>query len=278
MAVNVSSDNRGQWGSKFGFIMAAAGSAVGLGNIWRFPYIVGEGGGAAFGNLEEMWLQFDLGKLQRPDLGDRASKRIINMVQLGRALADNIGANEEPLDPPIKSLFVYNSDPANCAPNSLNVRKGLARDDLFVAVHDTFWTDTCSYADIVLPADTQLEHMDLHAAYGNYYFGISEAVIEPLGESVCNTELFRMLAKKMGYVKEGDNSFTQTDEEMVRDILIDGDFNPLMEGIDYEDFKENGWVRASTESKRRDFLNIGWPTDSGKIQIWSETLKNEGQR
>ncbi len=48
MAVNVSSDNRGQWGSKFGFIMAAAGSAVGLGNIWRFPYITGENGGGAF--------------------------------------------------------------------------------------------------------------------------------------------------------------------------------------------------------------------------------------
>ena len=96
----------------------------------------------------------DLGKLQRPDLGNRAEKRVVNMVQIGRALADNIGVDGEQLDPPIKSLFVYNSDIANCTPNSGNVRKGMSRDDLFVAVHETFWTDSCMYADIVLPADT----------------------------------------------------------------------------------------------------------------------------
>ena len=233
-------------------------------------------GGAAFGTLEEMWLKFPLGKLQRPDLGNRAEKRIVNMVQIGRALADDIGANEEKLDPPIKHLFVYNSDPANCAPNSNNVRKGLMRDDLFVAVHDTFWTDTCKYADIVLPADTQFERADLHAAYGHYYFNMNKPIIEPLGESVRNTEMFRMLAKKMGYVTEDDNAFTQTDEDMMREIVDDTD-NPLMEGITYEQLEKNGWARASVESTRRDFLNVGWPTESGKIEIYSKTLADQGQ-
>lgn len=239
---------------------------------WREP-----NGGAAFGTLEEMWLQFDLAKLQRPDLGNRAEKRVVNMVQIGRALADHIGVDDEPLDPPIKSIFVYNSDPANCAPNSGNVRRGLMRDDLFVAVHDTFWTDTCNYADVVLPADTQFERMDLHAAYGHWHFNLNKAVIEPLGESCANTELFRRMAQKMGYVEESDNAFTQTDEEMIRDILFDEEVNPLMEGVTYEEMEKNGWARASDKSKRRDFLNIGWPTASKKIEIFSQTLADEGQ-
>ena len=239
---------------------------------WREP-----NGGAAFGTLEEMWLQFNLAKLQRPDLGNRPEKRVVNMVQIGRALADNIGVDDEQLDPPIKSIFVYNSDPANCAPNSGNVRRGLMRDDLFVAVHDTFWTDTCNYADVVLPADTQLERMDLHAAYGHWHFNLNKAVIEPLGESCANTELFRRMAQKMGYVEEDDNAFTQTDEEMIRDILFDEEVNPLMEGITYEQLEKNGWARASDKSKRRDFLNIGWPTASKKIEIFSQTLADEGQ-
>lgn len=233
-------------------------------------------GGAAFGTFEEMWLYFPLAKLQRPDLGDRSKSRMVNMVQIGHALADNTGADGKPLNPPIKSLFVYNSDVANCAPNTNNVRKGLMRDDLFVAVHETFWTDSCDYADIVLPADTQLEREDLHAAYGHYMFNYNKPVIEPVGESVRNTELFRILAQRMGYVQDGDNAFTQTDEEMIREI-IDEKANPLLEGVTFEQFKENGWVRATKDSERRNFLKVGWPTESRKIEIWSNALKNQGQ-
>ncbi|MGU9977500.1 MAG: molybdopterin-containing oxidoreductase family protein [Candidatus Oxydemutatoraceae bacterium WSBS_2016_MAG_OTU14] len=233
-------------------------------------------GGVAFGTLEEMWLKFPLEKLQRPDLGDRANKRIVNMVQIGRALAEDIGAYDEPLTPPIKMMFVYNSDPANCAPNSNNVRKGMMRDDLFIAVHDTFWTDSCNYADIVLPADSQFERMDLHAAYGHYMFNLSKKVIEPIGESVRNTELFRMMAEKMGYVEDSDNAFTQSDEEMIREI-IDPESNPLMEGVTYEKLEENGWVKGNVDAERRNYIKNGWPTDSGKIEIFSQTLADKGQ-
>jgi anaerobic selenocysteine-containing dehydrogenase len=231
-------------------------------------------GGVAFGQLEEMWLKFPVAKLQRPDLGNRAESRIINMVQLGRALADNIGVDGEPMDPPIKSMFVYNSDPANCCPNTTAVRRGMMRDDLFVAVHDTFWTDSCLYADIVLPADTQLEREDIHAAYGNWYFSYNKPIIKPLGESVRNTELFRMLAQRMGYVEPGDNAFTQTDEEMVREA-IDPESHDLMEGMSYEKIKENGWWRGNTDNSKRDFLNSGWPTPSKKIEILCEALTQE---
>ena len=237
---------------------------------WREPC-----GGSCFGNLEEMWFRCMTDKLHRPDLGER--KRAINMVQIGRALADDIDADGNKMDPPIKSIFIYNSDPANCAPNTNNVRKGLMRDDLFVAVHETFWTDTCQYADIVIPADTQLERMDMVATYGNWYFTMNKPVIEPLGESVRNSELFRMLAKKMGYVEEGDNAFTQTDEEIIRDVLCDeGESNLLMEDIKYEDFDNVGFVRANTATESRNFMKNGWPTPSGKIDIWCEALKEEG--
>ena len=238
-------------------------------------------GGVAFGQLEEMWLRFDLGKLHRPDLGNRAEKRIVNMVQSGRALADNIGDDGAQLDPPIKTLFVYNSDIANCTPNSGNVRKGMMRDDLFITVHETFWTDSCMYADIILPADTALERTDCHWAYGSWFLGINKPVIEPLGESINNTELFRMLADKMGYVDSTDNAFTQTDEEIIKDILLEAEnedgerFNCLTEGIDYDDVVKNGWARASTGSKRRDFLKNGWPTPSGKIEIKCEAITAE---
>ena len=238
-------------------------------------------GGVAFGQLEEMWLRFDLGKLHRPDLGNRAEKRIVNMVQIGRALADNIGDDGAQLDPPIKTLFVYNSDIANCTPNSGNVRKGMMRDDLFITVHETFWTDSCMYADIILPADTALERTDCHWAYGSWFLGINKPVIEPLGESINNTELFRMLADKMGYVDSTDNAFTQTDEEIIKDILLEAEnedgerFNCLTEGIDYDDVVKNGWARASTGSKRRDFLKNGWPTPSGKIEIKCEAITAE---
>ncbi len=232
-------------------------------------------GGACFGNLEEMWFRCMTDDLHRPDLGER--KRTINMVQIGRALSEDIDADGNKMDPPIKSIFVYNSDPANCAPNTNAVRKGLMRDDLFVAVHETFWTDTCQYADVVIPADTQLERMDMVATYGNWYFTMNKPVIEPLGESVCNSELFRKLADKMGYVEEGDNAFTQTDEEIVRDVLCDqGKSNLLMEGIKYEDFENKGFVRANTATESRNFMKNGWPTPSGKIDIWCDALKEEG--
>ena len=234
-------------------------------------------GGAGFGRVEESFEQFFTEEFQRANLGDRASKRVINMVQMGRALADNIGVDELPLDPPIKCLFVYNADPANCVPNSNNMRKGLMRDDLFSVVHDTFWTDSTDYADIVLPADTQLERADFHVSYGYYYYGMNLPVIEPLGESVSNSTLFRRLAKAMDYVESSDSAFTQTDEEIIRDVLIDGERVPLLEGITYDDMKTNGWAVGKFDSPRRNYMKIGWPTKDGKIQLYSDDLKALGQ-
>ena len=118
--------------------------------------------------------------------------RTLNMSQLGRILTDAT------LDPPVKALFVYNSNPAAVAPEQDAVRRGLAREDLFVVVHEQFQTDTADFADILLPATTTLEHYDIHKAYGHLYVSLSRPAIAPLGEALPNTELFRRLAARMG--------------------------------------------------------------------------------
>ena len=209
----------------------------------------------------------DLRKLQRTDLLAGRKPRTINMIQLGNAL------NDPDLSPPVKALFCWNADPANCVPDTIAARKGLAREDLFTVVHDTFWSDTTSYADIVLPADTALEHVDLLAAYGNYYFSLSEQAIAKQGESLDNQEMFRRLARAMGY---DEPCFLQSDEDMIRE-LIDPEVNPLFEGVSFEQLQRNGWARANTDSPRRLGVNSGkWPTPSGKIEIYSETLRDLG--
>ena len=207
----------------------------------------------------------DMAKFQRTDLLAGRKPRTFNMIQLGKAL------NEA--QPPVRALFVWNSDPANCVPDTVDARKGMAREDLFTVVHDTFFTDSADYADILLPADTALERMDLLAAYGSYYFGLSQPAIEKLGESLDNGELFRRLARKMGYEEA---CFSQTDEEMLEEI-IDPEFNPLFEGVTLELLREQGWARAAVDSPRRKGVNSGkWPTPSGKIEIYSEAMEKKG--
>jgi anaerobic selenocysteine-containing dehydrogenase len=207
----------------------------------------------------------DMAKFQRTDLLAGRKPRTFNMIQLGKAL------NEARL--PVRALFVWNSDPANCVPDTVDARKGMARDDLFTVVHDTFFTDSADYADILLPADTALERMDLLAAYGTYYFGLSQPAIEKLGESLDNGELFRRLARKMGY---DEPCFSETDEEML-EAIIDPDFNPLFEGVTLELLRERGWARAAVDSPRRKGVNSGkWPTPSGRIEIYSETMEKRG--
>jgi anaerobic selenocysteine-containing dehydrogenase len=191
-------------------------------------------------------------------------------------LTDDIGWEGQILDPPIKCLFVYNSDPANCVPNSGNMRRGMMRDDLFTVVHDTMWTDSCDYADIVLPADTQFERTDFHGAYGYYHYAMNRPVIAPLGESVSNAELFRRLARHMGYIDSSDNAFTQTDEEIIREHFLDGSKNALVDGITFDHLIENGWALANYDHPARRYLELGWPTADGKIQIWSDALAAEG--
>ncbi|HKW27617.1 MAG TPA: molybdopterin-dependent oxidoreductase [Terriglobales bacterium] len=185
---------------------------------------------------------FQLNKdgLQRPDLMYKSPlslpARTINMVELGKALT-------ELNDPPVKALFVYNSNPAAVAPNHNLVVRGLIRPDLFTVVHEQFFTDTTDYADIVLPATTFLEHKDLQAAYGHYYLQVSQQAIEPLGECRSNVETFRALAQRMGFEEE---CFRESVDAMIDGALQSP--NPWMQGIDRQRLEREGNIRLNFEN------------------------------
>jgi len=158
--------------------------------------------------------------LERTDLMQSSlgrDARTINMVELGQAL--NV-VN----DPPVKALFVYNSNPAAVCPNHNDVVRGLLRSDLFTVVHEQFFTDTTDYADIVLPATTFFEHKELQSAYGHYYLQASNQAIEPLGECRSNVDLFRALAKRMGFEEE---CFQDSVEDMMDKALASS--NPWLQ-------------------------------------------------
>lgn len=139
----------------------------------------------------------------------KTDTRLVPMIRLGEALTDESDAK-------IRCLYVYSSNPAITSPNQDLVRKGLARDDLFMVVHERFLTDTAKYADIVLPATTSLEHNDIYSSYGHYSLGVGYKVIDPIGESKSNWDTIRLLAKAMGYT---DAFFDKTERELIEEIV-----------------------------------------------------------
>ena len=201
--------------------------------------------------------------LERPDLIP-AGTRTINMTELGNALT-------ELSDPPVKGLFVYNSNPASIAPDLERVRSGLQRDDLFTVVHEQFYTDTTRYADIILPATTQLEHVDLHKAYGHFYMGWNSRAIEPLGEATPNTEVFRRLAAKMGF----DEPCFKDDDEMIARQALDVD-HAALDGITLESLQEHGWQRLNVPRPWAPFAQGNFFTPSGKCELYSEQMARDG--
>jgi anaerobic selenocysteine-containing dehydrogenase len=233
--------------------------------------------------------------LKRPDLMQSSlgrEARTLNMVELGRVL-------NEVNDPPVKALFVYNSNPAAVCPDHNAVVRGLLRPDLFTVVHEQFFTDTTDYADIVLPATTFFEHKDLQKSYGHYFLQVSNQAIAPLGECRSNVELFRSLAEKMGFEEE---CFRESVDEMI-DVALDSN-DPWMKGMS-RGRMEKGPVRLNlqasgsrpsvaelrsagqpgaavptcSEENAEAFLPFahgGFRTPSGKAELYSEALKAQG--
>jgi len=204
----------------------------------------------------------DAKALERPDL-IAGSPRTINMSAIGDALTS--------AEPPVNAIFVYNSNPLAVAPESAKVVQGFAREDLFVVVHDLFQTDTADYADILLPATSQLEHFDVHNSYGHLYVQVNQPSIEPLGEAVCNTELFRRLAARMGF---DEPCFLETDEQMARAAFRRDD--PRMRGLEFETLMREGFKRLNVAADYAPFAQGNFPTRSGKCEFWSDTLRERG--
>jgi len=227
---------------------------------------------------------FNSAELKRPDLMNVAlgrAARTLNMVELGRVL-------NKVNDPPVKALFVYNSNPAAVCPNHQAVIRGLMRPDLFTVVHEQFFTDTTDYADIVLPATTFFEHKDLQKGYGHYYLQVSNQAIDPMGECRSNVELFHGLAERMGFE---DDCFRESVDEMIDSALRSDD--PWMDGMSRE-LLERGHVRMNfgknphvsrqqgevghpvTFEPFLPFAHGGFRTPSGKAELYCEALKAQG--
>jgi anaerobic selenocysteine-containing dehydrogenase len=260
-----------------------AGGGMAVRAITCLPALVGAWRDAAGGALLSTSGTFGINAqaLERLDLIWN-NPRTINMSAIGDALLGYQRVQElsvkgapaetlETLDPPVRAIYVYNSNPVAIAPDSRRVIAGFKREDLFTVVHEIFQTDTADYADILLPATTQLEHFDIHKAYGHIYMLINKPAIEPLGEAKPNSEVFRLLAERMGFTED---CFKDSDEEIARQA-INYD-HPRMRGMTFEELKERGWMRLSVPEKFAPFAEGGFPTPSGKCEFFSETLAKRG--
>ncbi|MBM4073289.1 MAG: molybdopterin oxidoreductase family protein [Planctomycetes bacterium] len=240
------------------------GGGMAVRTITCLPAIIGawrHAGGGALLSTSKLY-PFNAAALERPDL-IRPGTRTINMVQLAEALAGELPG------PPVRALYVYNSNPAAVNPDQARVLQGLRRDDLFTVVHDQFQTDTADYADIVLPATTQLEHFDIHGSYGHLYLQTNEPAIAPLGEARSNTDVFRLLAERMGFEPE---LFQVSDEELARQALQ----SPEFDGIGLERLRCDGPVRLNLPKDYAPFARGGFPTPSGKCELYSPGMAARG--
>ena len=217
-----------------------------------------KGGGAIKGNSG--YLKFNEAALERPDLRKNKLARHVNMNQLGEALLT--------LDPPIRSLFVYNSNPAVVAPDLEKVHKGLLREDLFTVVHDLFVTETAKYADLVLPATSSYENLDFYTSYWHQYIQLQKPVIENYGESKSNFEVFQLLARGMGF---DDPEFKVIESDLIQEAL-DFPQNPYLKEVTLERLIEKDYLKADI----RPLFPGELPTPSGKIELYSEKMAKEG--
>jgi anaerobic selenocysteine-containing dehydrogenase len=197
--------------------------------------------------------------LYRPDLLAGRAPRTINMSTIGNALSMGVGNDllrESSTDfgPKIEALVVYNSNPVAVAPESAKVVQGFAREDLFTVVLEHFQTDTADYADYLLPATTQLEHWDIHLAYGHTDVMLNQPAIAPLGQAKTNTQFFRELAARMGYT---DTCFADDDETLCRTAFAGQ--------VDFDQLLRDGFAPLNIADAP--FAQGGFPTASGKCEF-----------
>jgi anaerobic selenocysteine-containing dehydrogenase len=199
--------------------------------------------------------------LQRPDLLAGRTPRTINMSTIGD---DLLRPASPDFGPAIEALLVYNSNPVAVAPESGKVVQGFLREDLFTVVLEHFQTDTADYADYVLPATTQLEHWDVHASYGHTDALLNRPAIAPLGESRTNTDIFRALARRMGFTHP---CFEEDDQSLCRAAYGDA--------VDFKELLDQGF--STLKSAQAPFAHGGFPTPSGRCEFFSARLAALGQ-
>jgi anaerobic selenocysteine-containing dehydrogenase len=193
----------------------------------------------------------------------KPTTREINMVKLGEVLL-------EEKNPPVKALYVYNCNPAAVAPDQDKVHAGLRRQDLFTVVHEQVHTDTVDFADIVLPAPTFLEYLDLYKSYGHHYLQVGPPAIAPLGEAKSNLEVFQLLAARMGF---DEPCFKLNEWQIMREALDSP--SPYLEGLDFEQLCSGATLHLNApKADRGDGLRFSTP--SGKVEFYSDSMAKLG--
>ncbi len=193
--------------------------------------------------------------------------RSVNMNRLGAALTGEVN------DPPIKSLYVFAANPAAVSPNAGKIVEGLRREDLFTVVHELFMTDTADYADLVLPATSQLEQTDLHKAYGHTYLTYNHQAIPPLGESKSNWEVMSLLAGAMGFEEPW---LHQTADEIIDEVLTaTAERSSALRGITLDRLKAENTIPLNLETATP-FTDLKFPTPSGKVELYSAAMDRAG--
>ncbi len=245
------------------------GGGMAVRNICCLPALVGAWRHAAGGVQLSSSDSFpkNTRAVQRRDLlpGNRVP-RTINMSTIG----DDLLRQASPeFGPRIDAVIVYNSNPVAVAPESGKVMQAFVREDLFTVVLEHFQTDTADYADIVLPATTQLEHIDIHGTYGHLYMMANNAAIAPLGEAKPNTEFFRLLAARMGF---DDPCFVDSDDAIAA-VAFDKNHAHAVH-FDWESLKRTGWQKLAMPDAP--FANGGFATPSGKCEFLCARMAADG--
>jgi anaerobic selenocysteine-containing dehydrogenase len=235
--------------------------------VCALPALTGQYGvrGGGLGYSTSGCLQWD-GRAVNHWEGCPKPGRVVNMNRLGAALLGEVS------DPPVRSFYVFNANPATSSPNAGRIVEGLCRDDLFTVVHDLFLTDTADYADVVLPATSQLEQTDLHKAYGTTLLAYNPPAIAPLGECKSNWEVMGLLATAMGFREPW---LHQTPDEVIEEVLsATTAHNPALRGITLRRLKAEGALPLDVEGVP--FAGGRFPTPSGKVELLCQSLAAEG--
>jgi anaerobic selenocysteine-containing dehydrogenase len=233
--------------------------------ILTLPAVTGQYGtrGGGLGYSTSGYLKWDTQAVHQklPD------GRKVNMNRLGAALLGEV------TNPPVMALYVFGANPATSSPNAGKIIEGLKRDDLFTVVHELFLTDTADYADLVLPATSQLEQTDLHKAYGHTLLTYNAPAVAPLGESKSNWEVMGLLATALGF---SEPWLHQSPDEVIDEVLTATARNlPWLRGITLERLKREGAVPLDIGSDPP-FVGGRFPTPSGKVELYCEALAAEG--
>ena len=236
----------------------AVASLPALTGAWRHV-----GGGILQFPVWEHPYKFDV--ICRPDLIPEGTQ-VVNNLQLGRVLT-----GEQKLKTPIKSMMCWNTNPVTQSTETDKIIEGLSREDLFLVSADHFISDTAAYADILLPASMGAEMEDMILSWGHLYLTYNAKCVESPGEAISNNEIFRRLAKRLGF--EEDN-FKWNDTECLENY-VDWD-SPACEGIDLDYMKKHGYARLTvgTKDNRAPHKEGNFPTPSGKCEFRLVGAKN----